>query len=85
MIERNSDSNNDVLKLDINNGDLEALKKAVERFGFKNEESLLRYALAVLTKSAVSSLTITDSGGQKTALYPADSLLKPKTEIQPAS
>lgn len=77
-INRNISSNNEneELNLVINNGDLKALKDAVSRLGFLNEESMLRYLLAVMSKSATRSLTITDQSGTKTPLNPSESLLK---------
>lgn len=63
------------LVLAVTNGDLEVLKGAVERLGFKNEESLLRYILAVISKSATRTLTVTGNDGKTLSLNPADSLL----------
>lgn len=72
------------LILAINNGDLEALQDAVRKFGFKNEESVLRYALAVLSKSATRSLSIIDQTGVRVNLNPSsDLLLPPDTTKQP--
>ncbi len=66
------------LPLIFNNGDLVALKSAVERLGFKDEESLLRYVLAVFAKSATRTLTVIDLEGKPVALNPSDSLLAPQ-------
>ena len=63
------------LPLLFNNGDLVALKNAVGKLGFKDEESLLRYALAVISKSATRTLTIIDQDGKSIALNPSESLL----------
>jgi hypothetical protein len=71
------------LPLVFNNGDLEALKSAVDRLGFKDEESLLRYVLAVMSQSATRTLTVIDKNGKSIALNPADSILKPSP--QPAA
>jgi len=71
------------LPLLFNNGDLVALKAAVERLGFKDEESLLRYALAVISKSATRTLTIIGQDGKSMALNPSDSLLA-QSEAKPA-
>ena len=65
------------LILAVNNGDLEALRSAMKRFGFKDEESVLRFALAVLSKSATRSLTITDLAGTRVSLNPSPELLAP--------
>ena len=65
------------LGLIINNGDFQALKKTVERLGFKDEESMLRFALAVLAQSATRSLKVTDTNGKEVTLNPSETLLKP--------
>ena len=64
------------LTLTINNGDFQALRGATERLGFINEESLLRFALAVFSKSATTSLTIIDLNGNKISLTPSEDLLR---------
>ena len=64
------------LSLTINNGDFEALRDSVARLGFKDEESILRFMLAILTKSATRSITVTDQNGSKIPLTPSESLLK---------
>lgn len=71
------------LPLTFNNGDFSALKSAVERLGFKDEESLLRYALAVFSRSSTRTLTVIDLDGKSIALNPNEALLKssaPKEE-----
>lgn len=68
------------LPLVINNGDLVALRSAVDRLGFKDEESLLRYVLAVVAQSATRSMTVIDKEGKSIALKPGESLLKDKSE-----
>ena len=69
-----SDTTQELL-LAVNNGDLEALRSAMKRFSFKDEESVLRFALAVLAKSATRSLTITDLAGARVSLNPSSDLL----------
>jgi hypothetical protein len=64
------------LIVSINNGDIEALRDAMNRFGFKDEESVLRFTLAVLSKSATRSLTITGLDGSRISLNPSTDLLK---------
>jgi hypothetical protein len=68
------------LPLLFNNGDLIALKEAVSKLGFKNEESLLRYALAVISKSATRTLTVIDQDGKSVSLNPSDTLLAQSSE-----
>lgn len=68
------------LLFNVTNGDSVALKAVVDKWGFKDEESALRFALAVM-KQAEKGLVFIDSGdGTKTGLSPSDDLLKPKTE-----
>lgn len=66
------------LNLVINNGDYVALQETVKRLGFKDEESMLRFALAVLSRSATRSISITDQNGAKISLNPNEGLLEPK-------
>lgn len=68
--------NSDELNLVFNNGDYQALQDAVRRLGFRNEESMLRFALAVLSRSATRSISITDQNGEKINLNPGDALLQ---------
>ena len=63
------------IDLSINNGDLVALREAVQRLGFIDEERMLRYLLAVISKSATRSLMITDQNGARTSLNPSPELL----------
>lgn len=77
-INRLPSSDAEKLELTINNGDFVALKEAVAKLGFDNEEKLLRYLLAVISKSATRVLTITDQNGAKISLNPSGDLLKPE-------
>ena len=72
--------NNEELDLIVNNGDLEALRQTTERLGFKDEESALRFMLAVLSKAATRVLTVTDQNGAKISLNPGPDLLRPQTQ-----
>lgn len=71
------------LPLVFNNGDLASLRDTVERLGFRDEESLLRYVLAVLSQSATRTLTVTDKSGKSIALSPSETVLKPPAETAP--
>lgn len=71
-----SSESEDQLNLVIDNGDLDAVRAAAQKLGFRNEESMLRFVLAVLSKSATRSLTITDQNGAKISLSPSSDLLK---------
>ncbi|OGI58002.1 hypothetical protein A3C60_02255 [Candidatus Nomurabacteria bacterium RIFCSPHIGHO2_02_FULL_37_45] len=74
-IDRLTTSNNEHLDISINNGDMNALREAVRKLGFADEERMLRYLLAVITKSATRSITITDQNGAKISLNPSADLL----------
>lgn len=69
---------------EINNGDLEALNTVVDKWNFKNIESALRFAVAVLVKSADSKeINYTDTNKNDIALVPGDSLLKEQQSEPP--
>jgi len=68
-------SEND-LTLSFNNGELSILENAVKHLGFKDEESLLRYFLAVISKSGTRTLTVIDKEGRSLPLNPSPTLLK---------
>ena len=73
------------LPLLINNGDLDALKSAVDRLGFKDEQSLLRFVLAVMSRSSTRTVTVIDLDGKSVALNPSEALLaQPSTAKEPA-
>lgn len=65
----------DGILFDVNNGDLTAIRNAVNRLNFKDEESMFRFMLAVISKSATRSLIITDQNGIKVPLTPSEGLL----------
>ncbi len=66
----------DGILFDVNNGDLAAIQEIVKKLNFKDEESMFRFMIAVLSKSATRSLTITDQDGTQTVLSPSVGLLK---------
>jgi hypothetical protein len=69
--EYKNDNNAPALDLSIANGDLNALKAVVKKWRFKNEESALRFAIAILTKSEKGVLSISGE-----AVFPTNQLLK---------
>ena len=69
------------LDLAVNNGDLDALRDAMNRFGFRDEESVLRFALALLARSATRSFTIVEKDGNTVSLTPSANLLKPAETV----
>ena len=74
-ITRNESDNSSTLTLVITNGDLEALKNICTTWEIINEESVLRYAIAVMTKVTKSkTLYIEDDQGEKIGFWPSDSI-----------
>ena len=73
----------DELALIINNGDRVAMKGTADRLGFKDEESLIRFALAVLAQSATRSVTIVNQSNERVSLNPSADLLT-QTPATPA-
>ncbi len=70
------------LTLKINNGDKKALEQITEEWKFKDAESALRFALAVLVKAVTignKKLSI-EENGKNTTLVPGEALLKPTDE-----
>lgn len=59
--------------IDIYNGDWAALKEITTKWNFRDEESALRYALAILTLAKPGSISVNGK-----ILDPADSLIKDK-------
>lgn len=66
--------------LEINNGDLEALGTIREKWAFKDEESVLRFALAVLIQAEDNAVSVKTKDGKSTSLRPSDNLLEAKKE-----
>lgn len=67
--------NSDQMSIRFSNGERKALEEVINKWGFKDEESFLRFALAVFVKSNDRSVSIKDESGKETSLCPADSLL----------
>ena len=55
-------NNSDKITLDINNGDLTALKEVIEKFKFKDEEAALRYSLYALLRTDTTGLVVEEEG-----------------------
>ena len=68
-------------KIDVDNGDLQALTDALKQYGFVDEQALMRYALVALLKSEDNNLYI-KNGDRVAALKINAELLKP---TKPAS
>jgi hypothetical protein len=62
-------------KVDIDNGDLQALTQAVHKYGFIDEQALIRYALVALLNSDDNNLYV-KKGEAVAALKVNENLLK---------
>lgn len=69
---RENESNTDKLVFEMDNGDLRALNEVVEAWHFKNQESAMRFALAVLKMTPPGELA-----NKQQSLVPAIELTKP--------
>jgi hypothetical protein len=70
----------------INNGDLQALKRLQDDWGFKNLESVIAFAVGVLRQADGSKRVLVQTAGTDIAspVTPNDSLLKKPTSRNPA-
>lgn len=66
--------------VEINNGDLQALTKIINEWDFKDVESALRYAVAVLSIAKDKKLFYEKDNGEKVTIEPADSLKRDKSD-----
>lgn len=64
------------LILEIDNGDLDKINKAMEKWAFKDYQSLLRFAISVFILSDDNSISMKMDGTQQT-ITPAPDFLKP--------
>ena len=66
------------LLFNVDNGDLVALGAVLNKWGFRDEESALRFALAVMKQAEKGVIFIDRGDGTKIGLSPSDDLLKSK-------
>lgn len=63
--------------LNIDNGDLQALKDIMEQYGFIDVQALIRYALVALLRASDNKLYIKRDDDGITALNVSSELIKP--------
>ncbi len=63
------------LQIDINNGDLRVLREIVNKWRFKDKESALRFALAVLSLTEEGSLCHEKKDGSVVKFVPTENML----------
>lgn len=73
-IKKLSEQEPDTLTLEINNGDLNALNEIVKKWDFRDSESALRFALAVLTVTKPGTLLQEKEDKNTAALMPTEKL-----------
>ncbi len=62
--------------LDFDNGDAKAFDEIKEKWGFVDDASLLRFAMAAMLSSVDNTLSITGDNGDVRKIQPADSFTK---------
>jgi hypothetical protein len=69
-------SDDEKVTLEINNGDNQILGEIVEQWKFKDKETALRFALAVLSKAKKRSVQVQNEAGEKITIEPAETLTR---------
>lgn len=75
-IAKDPNSTENQIKLTIDNGDLQGLKEAIDKFHFIDEQAALRFALFALLKAEKNVLYV-DEGDKKVVLAPSRQSMKP--------
>lgn len=65
----------DSVALNFDNGDYAVLNTIKQQWNFKDEESLLRFALAILYKAGEHSVSVRDETGNEVTLKPTENML----------
>ncbi len=76
--EDKSNPKNPKLIADIDNGDLEGLKRIMDKYGFIDHQAALRFALVILLDAEGNKVYVKKDGNM-TVLQPNDNLIKQKT------
>ena len=71
----NGEAEDKKISLSFDNGDLQAIREAIEQYNFINEEALFRFALFILLQAENNNIFI-EEGGLKKQVAPNISLLK---------
>lgn len=70
------EKNEEHLKIQLNNGDLNALNEIIAEWKFKDEVSALRFALAALSSAKRGSLYFKQDDGLFALIEPTKSIVK---------
>jgi hypothetical protein len=76
-IDTTTEKSADGVLFDVNNGDLKAILDIKDKWGFKTETDVLRYALAVI-RQAENKVVYIDRDGSKVGLTPSEDLIAEK-------
>ena len=72
------------ITVEFDNGDLQAMDTVKSEWRFIDEASLLRFALAVLSRAKNKKVYVEDASGNKFPIAPGQQLLKPEVASAPA-
>lgn len=66
------------IEIEVNNGDLQALKQIIKDWGFADEAKALRFGIAVLVKASTGgkNKVYIDENGDKVSLVPGEGLVE---------
>lgn len=64
----------------LNNGDRDAMNTVIESWNFKDTESFLRFAIAILLKTKDSKKIVIEEDGHPTTVSPGAGLIKEAPE-----
>lgn len=70
-----SSSSESKLTLDIDNGDLSKLTEVMDKWKFKDHQSMLRFAISIMLLTEDKKLWM-QSKGEQTQIVPADDLVR---------
>lgn len=73
-IRKQANSTEVLVVLEFDNGDFQALKEVIAKFGFIDEQAALRFALFALLKAERNVLYV-DEGEKKVVLTPSQQLI----------
>jgi hypothetical protein len=75
MAVTNLSENDGKLTLELDNGDYKKFKQAMEKWNFKDEQSLMRFVVSILVLSEDKIINVKIDNDQKN-IVPADDFLK---------
>lgn len=74
MAVRKTSEDNGEAQFTVNNGDLEALNRIKDQYNLRDSDSVITFAIGVLSQSNGRSITIQKEDGSTVKLLPSDQL-----------